>query len=137
MKARPVEKFKYANFEKKADEFYASMQEALQKRRWNAVGLTGIHCAISCCDALTAYFLGKRSAGERHEEVVELLKEIKSIDESEKKARITQILNILKPKTKVSYDSEIFRENEALDLAKRVERFYEWVKSILQKERGL
>ena len=131
MRVRETDKFKYKNFLKKADEFHLEMRNALSGKRWNAVGLNGIHCLISSCDALTTYFLGKRSAGERHEDVAKLVNEIRDFDDSVRKEKVNQILSILRPKTRVEYDSDLFTEKEAALLSKQVERFYVWAKKTL------
>ena len=133
MRVREVDRFKYKVFLKKADEFQLEMRDALKKSRWNAAGLNGIHCMISSCDALTTYFLGKRSASTRHEDVIKLVAEIKDIDDPVRKDRTNQIISILRPKTKVEYNSVLFSEGETHILVKQVERFYSWVKSILPK----
>ncbi|MCK4327612.1 MAG: HEPN domain-containing protein [Candidatus Diapherotrites archaeon] len=132
MRTRIVEKFKYNNFLQKAREFYDEMNEAHAAKRWNAVGLNGIHCAISCCDAVTVYFLGKRSAGERHEEVVKLLQQIKDVDEKVIKQRIVQILDVLRSKTRVEYHAEVFSEKEAGMIVKQTKRVYEWTTGLLK-----
>ena len=132
MRTRVVDKFKYGNFLQKAREFYEEMNIAYSAMRWNAVGLNGIHCTISCCDAVTVYFLGKKSAGERHEEVVKLLQQITDLDESIKKQKIAQVLNILRPKTRVEYHSEMFSKQEATMIVKQTERIYSWVNGLLR-----
>lgn len=108
------------------------MENALANERWNAVGLNGIHCLISSCDALTIYFLGKRSASQKHEGAVKLINEL-DIDKSTKRDRLGQALSILQPKTRVEYEGELFTEKEAHTMAKQVKRFYGWTKGILKE----
>jgi len=55
-----VEKHLHSNYLKKAGEYLSGMKDELVKRRWNMAALAGIHCAISACDALTIFFLGKK-----------------------------------------------------------------------------
>ncbi len=130
MRIRHMEKSKYKIYLQKAREFYDEMGDALANERWNAVGLNGIHCLISSCDALTVYFLGKRSASQSHEGAVKLLNEL-DIDERTKRDRLGQALSILQPKTRVEYEGELFTEKEARTMAKRVERFYGWTRGVL------
>ncbi len=130
MRIRHVEKSRYRIYLQKAGEFYEEMEAALAGGRWNAVGLNGIHCLISSCDALTVCFLGKRSASQRHEDVIKLINEL-DIDEKTKRSRLGQALSILQPKTKVEYEGELFTEKEARPMAKRVERFYAWAREML------
>ena len=131
MRTRAIDKFKYKNFLQKAKEFYEEMDAAYQAKRWNAVGLNGIHCVISCCDALTVYFLGKRSAGERHEEVVKLLQQIADIDEGVMRQKIMQVLDVIRPKARVEYHAEVFTEREASTIVKQTKRIYEWVSGLI------
>lgn len=131
MRVRDVDKFRYGLFLKKAEEFRLEMVHAGENGRWNALGLNGIHCMISSCDALTTYFLGKRSAGERHEDVAALLSEIQDIDPALRREKVAQVLSVLGPKTRVEYESDLFTEAEARTLGKQVGRFYEWAKRVL------
>ena len=132
MRTRIVDKFKYKNFLQKGREFYEEMNVAYSAKRWNAVGLNGIHCVISCCDALTVYFLGKRSAGERHEEVVKLLQQIGDIDKKVINQKIAQVLDVLRPKTRVEYHAEVFSEKEAVVVVKQTKRVYNWTTDLLK-----
>ncbi len=130
MRIRHVEKSRYRIYLQKAREFYDEMESALANERWNAVGLNGIHCLISSCDALTVYFLGKRSASQSHEDVIKLINEL-DINERTKRDRLGQALSILQPKTRVEYEGELFTEKEARTMTKRVGRFYGWAKGML------
>ena len=75
-KVRKVDKELYKIYLDKAEEFFNIMKYAHSQNLWAATGLNGIHCSISVCDALTAFYLGERSAGSRHEDVVVLLRKI-------------------------------------------------------------
>jgi len=130
MRIRHVEKSRYRIYLQKAREFHDEMVDALTNERWNAAGLNGIHCLITSCDALTVYFLGKRSASQRHEDVIKLINEL-DIDDKTKRDRLGQALSILQPKTRVEYEGELFTEKEAHTMAKRVERFYAWARGLL------
>ncbi len=133
MKIRESEKFRYKIFLEKAGEFHIEMLLAKQEGRWNAVGLNGVHCVISASDALTTYFLGKRSAGERHEDAAELLSEIQDINRTELKEKVNQLLGVLQQKNLVEYAGELLPEPKAILLAKQAERIYEWAKSKLPR----
>ena len=49
------------------------MNDELQKQHFNSATLCAIHCGISAADAVTVFFKGVRHAGEKHEDVVQLL----------------------------------------------------------------
>lgn len=70
-----VDKSQYSVYQKKADEFYKSMLQAEKSGYWNAVGLNGVHCAISMSDALLVKFRGMRSISDDHMLVVDILKQ--------------------------------------------------------------
>lgn len=122
-KVRTEEKGKYAVFQNKSKQFYEESNVAQKAERWAAVGLNAVHCAISMCDALTVYFLRKRSVADDHRLAVDLLSEIPAEDTGN---QISNYKRILAKKYAVAYEDREFRQNEALDLAKQVERFYQW-----------
>ena len=68
-----VEKNDYKVFLKKAKDFYDIMLKARDTENWTAVGLNAVHCAISCCDAISTFHLGIRSAGQDHIQAFDLL----------------------------------------------------------------
>lgn len=58
---------------------------------------------------------------------------MEGLDTRELKEKSSQFISILDFKTPVEYDKTLFREQDARELAKRVERFYSWVKEKLPK----
>jgi HEPN domain-containing protein len=73
MRTTRVNKGSYQNYLKKADQSIQTAKEALDKGRWNASAINSVHAVISSCDALSVFYLGLRSSGERHEEVIDLM----------------------------------------------------------------
>jgi len=53
LKIKTVEKSDYRVYLKKAADFHDIMLKALDSANWTAAGLNAVHCAISCCDALS------------------------------------------------------------------------------------
>ena len=99
MKTRNVEKQKYKNYLKKANEFFHSMNANFAQQYYNAVILNAIHCAISAADALTIFYKGVRHAGERHEDVISLLNTlgIRDIELKNRQFLVTDLdFNLLK-----------------------------------------
>lgn len=129
MKTRNVEKQKYKNYLKKANEFFQSMNESFAQQHYNAVVLNAIHCAISAADALTVFYKGVRHAGERHEDVISLLNTLGIID-IELKNR--QFLRLLQLKNSVEYEETLMSEADALDAMKNTERFFSWISQLLK-----
>jgi len=129
-KVRKVDKDLYKIYLDKACEFQITMKYAIKHNLWTATGLNGIHCAISICDAVNAFYLGERSVSTRHEDVVVLLRKIK-IKNIENKIR--QVLSILSVKNLVEYEARQFRKSDALKIAPRVEKLFTWAKESLPK----
>ena len=123
-----IDKQKYSAYFRKATSFFMLMKEALNDSNWAGSALAGIHCAISSADALTSFHLGERSRGERHEDVISLLKQANIPGTDEKCRQFSAILSV---KNLVEYEARDFYEEDALKLAKLVERFYSWAKSSL------
>lgn len=123
---RPVTEQEAASYLRKAEEFYLTMTEAFQKRRWNSAGLAGVHCAISATDAALGKKARLRPSGESHHEAVELLKQ--HIQDPAAAAQAHRLSRVLAEKNLVEYDSREFRESEAAAIAKDVGRYLEWVK---------
>jgi hypothetical protein len=123
---RPVDEREALSYLKKAEEFYLTMVESFQKRRWNAAGLAGVHCAISSTDALLGKKARIRSSGESHLEAVHLVKQ--QISHPEAGPQSQRLYRVLSEKSLVEYDSREFRESEAAAVVKDVGRYIEWVR---------
>ena len=130
MKIRNVDKHKYVNYLKKADEFFEIMKDSFAKRKFNATVLNAIHCAMSSADALTVFYKGVRHAGERHEDVVSLLNTL-GLPDMQSKNR--QLLDLLRIKNSAEYEEKLMTETNALDSIKNAERFSKWAKEMLNK----
>ncbi len=128
-RVRQIDKGKYGNYLQKATEFYHTMKKAEEDEEWNAVALNAIHCAISSFDALTVFYLGVRSSGQRHEDVTQVIKKtnLESVDE-----KIKQFTEVIRLKTMVEYDVEQPSENEARRIALQTERIHAWAKKHLK-----
>lgn len=130
MKTRNVDKHKYINYLKKADEFFEIMKDSFAKRKFNATVLNAIHCAMSSADALTVFYKGVRHAGERHEDVVSLLNTL-GLPDMQSKNR--QLLDLLRIKNSAEYEEKLMTETNASESIKNTERFNKWVKEMLNK----
>ena len=119
-----VDKSDYKIYLKKAGDFYEMMHKAQDSLIWTAVGLSAVHCAISCCDALLTFYLGIRSGGEDHTQVVDLLSRITKFSGT---PEISTFKRIIAKKSIIAYECREFRQSEAIDITKLAERFYEWV----------
>lgn len=107
-------------FLQKAKEFLEEAKDAQARGRPNAAGVLAIHSGISACDALTAHFLGVRSASDRHHDVLGLIEDLPL---SNKSAISRQLRRLLDAKSSVEYDDQIMitgEEDDMLDAADRI-----------------
>ena len=128
-KTRDVTKALYTNFLKKAEECFHAAQSSFTIQEWNAATINAIHSCIAACDAICVYFLGKRHAGESHEDAVNLFRTIKASDEINTNAN--RILRILRVKNMAEYEERLVYKTESEKILKDCERFLEYVKKQL------
>ena len=74
---------------------------------------------------MCVYFLGKRHAGENHNDAVALFRTIKSGKEIDTNA--SRIARILRIKNMAEYEERLVYESEAQKVLKDCERFLEYV----------
>ncbi|MEW6070420.1 MAG: HEPN domain-containing protein [Candidatus Thermoplasmatota archaeon] len=127
LRTRPVERGLYRNYLKKAEEFHETAVENYEKERWNACVVNAIHCAISCCDALTVFYLGFRYAGERHEDAAELLKQT-DIAKNELNDKLKHFYALISIKNRAEYEERLMFKVDAERAKKACERFLSWTK---------
>ena len=121
---KPVDREKASNYKVIAQQFYETMEDSLGARRWNAVGLNGIHACISLTDAILAKYKGIRSTDSNHIMSADLLGQVFQNEEGKKyKRRLEEILRL---KNVVSYEGREFSESEANKIALSVDRFFSW-----------
>ncbi len=80
LRTRDVTKSLYINYLKRAEECLNAAKNSVSTREWNAATINAIHSCIAACDAVCVFFLGKRNAGESHNDAVSLFKKIKAGD---------------------------------------------------------
>jgi len=126
---RRIDRTHAVGFFRKATEFLESMRQALAAGRWNTVGLSAVHCAISACDAVLVYYTEQRSAGPDHEAAAYLLGSLPKVPDVKPKAETLR--RILHEKHLIEYEDRSFTAREAAELAKLTERFYAWAASLV------
>ena len=125
-KTKGVDKSDISIYVGKAKEFYQTMYQAEKAENWNAVGLNGVHCVISLIDAILVGHVGIRSSEEEHMKVIDLLNssvagKIKNVAQKSQTAK-----RVIAKKNLIAYEDRDFLKNEALDMIKQVQRFYDW-----------
>lgn len=88
----------------KAEEFQRAAQRSLASGDRNAAGVLAIHAGITAADAITIHFLGLRSAGQRHLDVLGLMAQTAHA----RRAAIQRQLNeLLGEKKSVEYEGRL------------------------------
>ena len=105
------------------------MQMNIKEKNWNAVGLSGIHCAISSCDAILAQLFGIRHTSPDHKASADLLRS--KVQTAESKKNSERLKRILEKKNLNEYLSRSFTQEDANNIHRDVERFYTWTREIL------
>ena len=103
--------------------------DSFTKEEWDAAVINAIHSGISASDALTIFFKGVRHAGERHEDVIQLLNTLDLYDIKDKNKHI---LNLLSVKNKAEYEETLMTRKNAEDAKRSAERFLSYVKETLK-----
>ena len=124
---RDVQKSLYVNFLKRAEECLHAAQNSFSSQEWNASAINSIHSCIAACDAMCVYFLGKRHAGEDHEEAVNLFRTIDT-DKEVIKTSANRLSRTLSLKNMAEYEERLIYRSEADKILKDCERFLESVK---------
>lgn len=130
LKTKDIAKSLYSNFLKKAEECFHAAKNSFATQEWNAATINAIHTCIAATDAMCVYFLGKRHAGENHEDVVSLFKTIKCAS-GEININANRILRILRIKNMAEYEERLVYKSESEKVLKDCERFLEFVKKKL------
>ena len=129
LKTRDISRALYINYLKRADECLDAAKNSFNTQKWNAAAINAIHSCIAACDAMCVYFLGKRYAGESHNEAVTLFKTIKSGQEININAN--RIARILRIKNMAEYEERLVHKSETEKILKDCERLFEYVKEKL------
>jgi uncharacterized protein (UPF0332 family) len=128
-KTRDVQKSLYTNYLQRADECYHAAKASINNREWTAATISAIHSCIAACDAMCVFYLGKRHAGEGHNDAVVLFKSIKDSEQINTNAkRLTRILSI---KNMAEYEERLVYRSEAENALKDCERFLCFIKQDL------
>jgi HEPN domain-containing protein len=105
-----VPKAEAADYLAKAEEFQRGARRLLDAGDRNAAGVLAIHAGIAAADALTIHFLGLRSAGQRHLDVLALL----SQTAHPRRAALQRQLNeLLGEKKSVEYEGRLLSIGDA------------------------
>ena len=125
-----VDRNKSLDYVAVANNFYEGAEIAAEYEYWNAAGVLIVHAAIAYGDAVTIKYGGVKSRGEDHQNLVNLLDEIVA-HSAKKTSGLTQLSKIIAHKNQVSYMGDIYERKDIAQLKKHIDRFKNWVKTIL------
>ncbi|MEY2431496.1 MAG: hypothetical protein QOC92_1221 [Acidimicrobiaceae bacterium] len=102
----------------KAEEFLAAAIAELKAGRTIAATSLAIHAGINAADALTGMRLGKRAAGQDHDEVLRLLRDAGR----DGAALAKDLIRLLPMKTKAEYEPDDVSKSAATKAVERAQR---------------
>jgi len=132
-RSREVSREKYVHFRDKAVEYYETMKDAHEKGKYNACVSNAVHCVICSVDAFTVFRLGKKSASQNHAEVVLLLKETRTSDESEKSRLCQKVLQLIEMKTPAEYEDRKMSKAESEKAVSLCEKIHSYILGEIRK----
>lgn len=113
LKTRHVERQLYVNYLKRAQECLQGAKLALDEKKYDLSAIDAVHCGISAADAICVYYLQCRNTGEKHADVVELIKTIKEIKHEELRAIAGTAAKIISMKNMAEYEERSIKPKEA------------------------
>lgn len=131
MRTKSVLKGSYKVFLNKSEEFLDAARYSLSKGNVNAAAGCAAHSAISALDALTAFYLQRRHAGERHEDAVHLLKEKGIVELEGREKAASQFRSVVGSKGLAEYEQREIFKREAEESVRVAGRFLSWAKRYL------
>ncbi len=132
-KTRDVKRTMFTNYLKRAEECYNAAVRSFDNEEWTACAISTIHSGIAACDAMCVYFLGKRNAGENHNNAVTLFKSIKNDESINKNAN--RSCKLLQSKNIAEYEERLVFKSEADKALKNSKRFLDYVNNEIGKNR--
>jgi HEPN domain-containing protein len=132
IKTIAVERNMYSLFFHKAEQFLKGASEMFESGKYNVSASNSVHACISAADALCVRHLGKRAAGEKHSDAVNLVKSVKNTEEFlGNAARYSRVLAL---KSLAEYDVRMVNKTDAESALNNAEKFIEFVKRNLPEE---
>ena len=131
-RTRAVRKEVYQTYLAKSQEFLRAAQDSLRRGDHDACVSAAIHSGINLADALTAFYLRMRSAGESHEEALALLRRV-PLPPAESERIVHHLSALLDVKNAAEYEDRLLRAKEAEAAMKHLERVSSRVLSALPK----
>jgi len=120
----------FRNYVRKSDEFERAAAGAAAREDWDAAVANAVHSGMSMADAVAVFYLGKRSAGQQHEESISLLSET-SIDRKGVDRAASHLKDLLKVKNLAEYEERLLRQRDSEHALRHLGRFKSWARGKL------
>lgn len=130
-----VSREKYIIFLKRAEQYRNAMKTSYEHGDYDATVGSAVHCTISVIDAISVLVLGKKSSAQNHNEIVILLNEIKTTDESEKSRVRGFVVQIISMKTLAEYEDNNMSKANAEKTMHLCEKVYVFIDGEIQKKK--
>ena len=128
---KTYESIKFKSFTKVAENFSDTADLAYEFDYYNASGVLYIHASIAYSDAITIKLSGKKSNGENHYEVIQLLENVVPKTRIDNKA-FNNLKSLIDHKNFISYTGDIYQKKDLEKIRKSFHRFREWAESVLK-----
>lgn len=125
---RDLDKKKYTGYLTKAENSLRISAIALKEKAYDTAVMDAVHSGINAVDALTTYFLGKRSSGQ-HSDPLSLTKSILAPQEQTDMER--QYKSLISLKNASEYQPDLMTPKDAENSIKCAERILAKVKARL------
>mgnify|MGYP001373150931 CR=1 FL=1 len=112
-RTKTVSRERYTVFWNRAKQYHDSMGESFARGAYDACISHAVHCAISSLDSVSVRLIGKKSSAQNHNEIVLLLKEEKTSQESEKSRVIDATLRLIDMKSVAEYEDRAMSKADA------------------------
>lgn len=126
---RQVDKSAARVFWNRSIQCAAMMEEALDRKHWEAIGINAVHAAISANDAVLAAHKGLRLTSADHADAARILMSQLKDEEAQKAGKRLSV--IIAKKSRVEYEGKRFTEKDARSIVVDVQRFIKWAGSII------
>lgn len=113
---------------KTAKEYVEGAKDHYEKKRFIATCGDCVHGMIAASDALTIFFLGRKSAGQNHMDAINLLRQVVPNDDPLSR-EITRFQRVLGLKNAAEYDGGRVNQHDAESALRDARKFLDFVVS--------
>jgi HEPN domain-containing protein len=117
----------YDVFLEKARQFLKAAKKSFESGDYNASAANSVHACISAADAVCVKLAGKRAAGDKHSDAVNLFRTLTDSDEHLKQA--AKFSRVLAVKSLAEYEARLVYKGDSEAVLHNAEKFVEYALS--------